>query len=849
MWCDSLKKLLVVSIVLFFIFSSVPIVKCANAEDEVKSDFPATGFFYVDEDEDGVWWFVTPTGEKFYSVGVQSVEPNELCYDDISDWVETTKERLDEWGFNSIIGNPNFSPAKPYIYRLNFKDISAMYGKHGWTCHRFPDVFDSDWRNFTVGLINEAAEICRNDSNLIGYETDNEMKWGPDFGVYDHGNDTFMELFMNANATEPGKQRLISFLSERYDNNTTFFNRVWNTTITDFNDLFNFTKFGFEGWRVRSGLKSVKLQLFEEYPLLKEPQLLEQAEKDITDFSRLVAETYFSFVNASLRAADPNHLNLGVRFHDWGAPREVIEEYGKYCDVLSINYYRSYEGDNILIDNPSIRFESIQYGSVPIHDHWIFNYYEITGKPIIASECGFDSVYGLDYLRSIFSGSPLQKARTQQGLANRYEWYLKNCFKRSYIVGHHIWYSHLVDIWDQPHSVLVNNMAKINKKAVSLHEKASTRKIFNDKESLSTDFLDKKNIFDYLGNLLSSDDGLIDYFYISDETDKTENIEIVYNGDTTFYGEPDIYVDDNSECPGDGTEGHPYCKIQYAIDNASDGDTIFVSNGTYDEKIIINKSINLVGANRENTVIRGLYEKSNIGHINTVVIIQANLVNVTGFNITSTGGYIHNMVFTRECCGVYINNYSGCNISGNNFYNLGGFGIKVLRGENTVIKNNILYKALDKGGCNIFLDSSNHSIISNNYLFKSTICCLWLSRSTGCEIQGNIMSGSPLSIDMERDDNNIVSGNTIDNNPKNSHASGILLKESDRNTIKNNNFISAFISVKSIDFLNSYGNIWDGNYWGRSRILPKLIFGRAGAEFFIPLVDVDRHPLKEPYIP
>ena len=83
MWCDLLKKLLVVSIVLFFIFSSVPIVKCANAEDEVKSDFPATGFFYVDEDEDGVWWFVTPTGEKFYSVGVQSVEPNELCYVDI----------------------------------------------------------------------------------------------------------------------------------------------------------------------------------------------------------------------------------------------------------------------------------------------------------------------------------------------------------------------------------------------------------------------------------------------------------------------------------------------------------------------------------------------------------------------------------------------------------------------------------------------------------------------------------------------------------------------------------------------------------------------------------------------
>lgn len=49
-------------------------------------------------------------------------------------------------------------------------------------------------------------------------------------------------------------------------------------------------------------------------------------------------------------------------------------------------------------------------------------------------------------------------------------------------------------------------------------------------------------------------------------------------GDNSSFGNT-IYVDDDSECPGDGSIELPYCTIQYAIDNASDGDTIFVYNG------------------------------------------------------------------------------------------------------------------------------------------------------------------------------------------------------------------------------------------------------------------------------
>jgi len=53
-----------------------------------------------------------------------------------------------------------------------------------------------------------------------------------------------------------------------------------------------------------------------------------------------------------------------------------------------------------------------------------------------------------------------------------------------------------------------------------------------------------------------------------------------------------------------------YTSIQDAINDASDGDTIFVFNGTYYENVIIDKSVKLVGENRNTTVIDGGKKKT-----------------------------------------------------------------------------------------------------------------------------------------------------------------------------------------------------------------------------------------------
>ena len=73
-----------------------------------------------------------------------------------------------------------------------------------------------------------------------------------------------------------------------------------------------------------------------------------------------------------------------------------------------------------------------------------------------------------------------------------------------------------------------------------------------------------------------------------------------------------IYVDDdNTSGPWDGSQEHPFQYIQDGIDNAYEGYTVFVKNGLYHENIVINKSINLDGENKKDTII----DVSSIGHV------------------------------------------------------------------------------------------------------------------------------------------------------------------------------------------------------------------------------------------
>jgi len=67
-----------------------------------------------------------------------------------------------------------------------------------------------------------------------------------------------------------------------------------------------------------------------------------------------------------------------------------------------------------------------------------------------------------------------------------------------------------------------------------------------------------------------------------------------------------IYVDDdNTSGPWDGTQQHPFQFIQDGVNDSSVGDTVFVKSGIYYEQVIIDKTLNLVGENKYNTIIDG----------------------------------------------------------------------------------------------------------------------------------------------------------------------------------------------------------------------------------------------------
>jgi nitrous oxidase accessory protein NosD len=70
--------------------------------------------------------------------------------------------------------------------------------------------------------------------------------------------------------------------------------------------------------------------------------------------------------------------------------------------------------------------------------------------------------------------------------------------------------------------------------------------------------------------------------------------------------------------------------IQAPINNASAGDTIYVRNGTYFEDVIVNKSVSLIGENRNTTIIDG-------NKTGNVLQVTADKVNVTGFTIQNAG--------------------------------------------------------------------------------------------------------------------------------------------------------------------------------------------------------------------
>jgi parallel beta-helix repeat protein len=234
-----------------------------------------------------------------------------------------------------------------------------------------------------------------------------------------------------------------------------------------------------------------------------------------------------------------------------------------------------------------------------------------------------------------------------------------------------------------------------------------------------------------------------------------------------------------------------YTKIQDAINDANNGDTVFVydDSSPYNENILIDKSINLIGEDRYTTKI---YHG---GEDYYVINISADFVHINGFTIR-TGG------FNRYWYGG-ISIYSSNNIiMGNNFID-NNCGIYIITSNNNIIKNNhftghwdciyldssedntIINNTLDDNGHGIILFYSHNNTFFDNRLYNDAMCTtLYLYTSNNNTIKNNtIFRCQGISI---RFSNN----NTITRNIVYYCRSGVMLWNVSHNKIMCNSFIS-----------------------------------------------------------
>jgi parallel beta-helix repeat protein len=283
-----------------------------------------------------------------------------------------------------------------------------------------------------------------------------------------------------------------------------------------------------------------------------------------------------------------------------------------------------------------------------------------------------------------------------------------------------------------------------------------------------------------------------------------------------------IYVDDdNTQGPWDGTEYHPYQYIQDAIDTAIDGDTVYVYGETYFENVIVDKSIELIGEDKNTAVI-------DAGGENDTVLVTADGATIRSFTLRNSGDLwsqdagvdVHgnettitdNIIVSHEENGIII--WSSRNHIHRNNISAVHWGIQTDRAKNNVISENIVTNT-ETGIC-LAIDSYDN-IVFGNTLQNNHDALQIGSHSHHNVICNNVADKNEMGLYLHSSEKNVIHGNTFSNNLR-----GIEMNVGAiNNQVFHNNFINN--TGHTMDFIgaslwySSYpsgGNYWDDYYNG-----------------------------------
>jgi hypothetical protein len=413
----------------------------------------ASGYFRV-ECLAGRWWLVTPEGHPFFSVGANVMSFNgtasrdgvchygDACrrkYASRESWAAAQVERCRAWGINTV---GCWSDWELFRTRLPYT-VNLDVGAADWRSGTWTDLFDESFVTKVREKMRQVAAPLKDDPFLIGYYLGNEMKWGPD-----HRGGSLLDEFCSKPAQAASKRALIGFLRQRYGSLDALRQDV-DTTAASWDDL--------------AGAGTIVLRLTPAAAALP------------LAWAEVVADRFFTVTAAELRAADPNHLNLGVRFISQMTPPAVLRVAGRHIDVMTINFY---DIGNLV---------HVIHGLWPDYlavDDDLARHYEVGGRPILVSEWGYraaDTGHPNSW-PPIYPVLPDQAAR-----AAAYEAFVRRLLARPWFVGHH-WFQWsdqpregrfdgennnfgLVSLDDDPYEPLVQRSAQMSRAAYArLHQ-------------------------------------------------------------------------------------------------------------------------------------------------------------------------------------------------------------------------------------------------------------------------------------------------------------------------------------------------------------------------------------------
>jgi len=261
---------------------------------------------------------------------------------------------------------------------------------------------------------------------------------------------------------------------------------------------------------------------------------------------------------------------------------------------------------------------------------------------------------------------------------------------------------------------------------------------------------------------------------ISDKGNRWEVDPPIHNATTEAKFSGEIHVPDD------------FPTIKSALFASNTGDTIIVHKGIYNEVIDINKSISLIGEDRENTVIRG-------DRVNDVISIFSDYAVITNFTIKDSGS-----------------DKSGINIWGdhntiiNNFIYNNYYGLYLQHMSNNItVSNNRLY---DNGYSGIYMGGSKNNSVLYNDIMLNKYGVVAHAEGGGLnrfnKYVGNNISNNTDNGLVVAGNNNFISNNKLISNTNN----GIVISGNGNNTITNNHIMNnkihgIFITGNSANYI------------------------------------------------